>query len=345
MNDRSTDLLERLAPALAPESHEDRDRAPTGVWSYRDGTLERLAWRGTESHGDELESALERAVWLFDERRDEGEQASVETQRGTAVLERGTSGVVVAWYESIEQDRRGASTSSADTSSALSAGSESVDRGHRTGSAARRTDAGSPVDIDLSESQPPVDRSGRQREANRRESPQARERSARSDCEPVSASSRHARPSHAAEIEERSPEWTSGEAAPSDEFHVQISFAETSSSPSEVEETREQTCRWSDVATHLERLTDVATEHLGKTVVQNYWREVIADHEALERRLDIELYGDIETCAPKERLDDRESQLLEAALEQWLKRCRRSLPAEAELVDTPPDAPWKNGVR
>lgn len=94
----SSDMFEELAPELAPADPAVADQPLVGMWAYREGSVECLVWKGTPERGDELGSAVETALWLFDDRREEGASASISMSDGIVVIEHGERGVLAAWY-------------------------------------------------------------------------------------------------------------------------------------------------------------------------------------------------------------------------------------------------------
>ena len=357
MSSHRSDILENMAPALAPESTSRRDSALRGVWSYRDGHLERLVWHGRDEQGREVESAIETAVWLFEERHQEGDRKTIETDHGTAVLERGSQGVVVAWYENDHASGRknGAGVSQTRDQGGPRKtrpqdqeqddgreGANSVEPRRSDATPAQNTTSKEPVSIDLAKSQPPVDRSEQQVSGRSRTDSPARSQDQDPHHAPVAASSRHARPDNVPEGSCPKSDAPPNGRQPSEEFHVQISFADSESDDnSDVDSTTEITCRWADLEDHLNQLTEMACEHLGSPVVMNYWRDVIGEYDTLENGLDIDLYGTIEARNRETILEDETLRRIETVCHQWLERCERSLPAEAELLESPPDPPWR----
>jgi hypothetical protein len=96
----TSEMLAELVPQLAPTVDQVADDELVGMWAYRDEGIERLIWRGRDADCAQLESAVETALWLFEDRRSQGDTATIEVADGTVVIEHGARGVIAAWYGS-----------------------------------------------------------------------------------------------------------------------------------------------------------------------------------------------------------------------------------------------------
>lgn len=94
----TSEMLAELVPQLAPTADQVADDQLVGMWAYRNEDVERLTWRGRDEDCEQLESAVETALWLFEDRRSQGDTATIEVADGILVIEHGTRGVIAAWY-------------------------------------------------------------------------------------------------------------------------------------------------------------------------------------------------------------------------------------------------------
>lgn len=431
-------ILAELAPQIAPTDETVDDGALVGMWSYRDGEVERLMWRGGDRECDQLESAVETALWLFEDRRTQGDSATIEMADGTVVIEHGNRGVIAAWYgeapgsESGANDEHGGLGLQAQTSaydeeseptsedepetfdrtgdSATGEGSLSIETrpdattptGRASGGPGEASSTiGAPATSDARESAGEAHRRSTESASRRPNSPSVGSATSRGD-DPAGATSRHSagsasrqptdsnRPagvgsratgsaaddrsletpvSRATSAPDPGPSGSRGadpgrrtdppsadepsqtppgaDAETDDEELEELSFeiafvdSDTSDSPtSEPSTHRDPVCDWATAVDHLRDLTDVAGEHLGKTVTLNYWRNAFDGRAALDGAVAVDLHDGLEASDGASRVDPGQARQLHEARIEWLERCRRTVPSTATAIHETPTPPW-----
>lgn len=99
---------------------------------------------------------------------------------------------------------------------------------------------------------------------------------------------------------------------------------------------------WGDVFVFIEQTIVAASKLVGERVALNYWRQALAEHDAISPMLRVDSRSGLELLVARSSSITRGHDALDQALETWVSRCRRVIPDITQTITALGTPPWRD---